>query len=451
MFSTIANNYRVQACNSNSYGADAAIQGLSAAPCRPCPSGTETNTQVPSVNYRVGGAAQAETPGLPYTHPLACVTKPGYGSDGSVLLPCDIGYYSSGGSSSTCTQCSVGKTTLATGSNAESDCVYMPGWGKDPTAPALPVAECKLHYYSPGNTQDTCQECPSNRGTTETGAAAISNCDICKDGFGTASTGALQDGSVCSPCPSGKYSAQSDRDALDQRCLDCPDASTGFTFYYDGYNHLFAPSVISRLAANSSSMCIAEYAQLGDNLWNLWGALPPATNRPSCQTAQCCADACKSATWASSCHFFTFDYSQNDPTLACEMYTRPSNGAVHNAHLAYKAVPSAYVGASSVKAKSVYGMGSYTVWRVDRSDNDGLYPVPGISLEAFATASKSACMARCDEQLACALVYMEYTGSGNSDVITSCELRQGTVPNPGTSDAPRRSMTRAVSSFLVSV
>jgi len=137
-FSAASSTYRAADCLADQYGVSNQTYGLAAYPCRDCPAGMMTSTDLQnSNNYKAANG---------FTSPLACVTKAGYGYNGRVANQCPANAYNPAGNYGTCTQCAVGLIT--SGSPAEqvdaANCTLAPGYGFHDNAIQLcPVGECR--------------------------------------------------------------------------------------------------------------------------------------------------------------------------------------------------------------------------------------------------------------------------------------------------------------------
>lgn len=139
---------RARNCASNQWGVNATTYDLLLSNCRPCPVNMVTSTNATaypnSASYYVNNGDG--TGG--FTSKWACVTRPGYGFNGTVgrgfSYPCAKGDYNSGDNWSVCTQCGYGLTTLAAGAGVRfSDCGTAPGFGWNGTSIIqCPKGEC---------------------------------------------------------------------------------------------------------------------------------------------------------------------------------------------------------------------------------------------------------------------------------------------------------------------
>jgi PAN domain len=442
LYAATGGQFRVQACQNNSYGVEEETFGLAAAPCQPCPSGMHTTPTLPSVQYRheVG-------PFFVYFHPLACVTKPGNGYDGFSATPCEAGSYSSGNDHAPCTSCGHGKTTADAAATSQNNCIVAPGYGNAQGDPSASVTECPLNTYNAGPGA-ICSPCLTGSGTRDVAATALEECDICDDGYGVQEDGNGM--SSCRSCPANFYGSRLDRAPSDQSCQACPDVVSGYMFSYNGADIQYTPSVISRASSKTSSDCLAQFAQFSkvvsvdttpmSSSW-LWGANVAAPE--AAEHADDCARQCEAN---ARCHFFTFDYAQENEMQKCKLFAPPATPASAGTLgvLAYKAAPSSNVGASSrkgdVKSKML-GVGTFTQWTYNDTI-DG--PAPGGHLVQFPGLTKSECLTRCDQDVNCVLVYMRSARLFDDGPAGECILRASQH------HSSMRSLTRAVLDQLVS-
>lgn len=140
-FSAASNAYRGVNCDTNNYGVANTTYGLAAFPCRDCPSGMQTSTDLTNSNrYYVSDAGKQG-----FTSPMACVTQAGYGYNGRLATKCPAGSYNAAGNYNTCTKCIAGLTTAdnATLQVTSADCGVAPGFGSyDGAIVPCPVGEC---------------------------------------------------------------------------------------------------------------------------------------------------------------------------------------------------------------------------------------------------------------------------------------------------------------------
>jgi hypothetical protein len=151
-FSAATNTYYAVNCDSNSYGVANLTYGLAAHPCRDCPAGMQTSTDLPnSAAYYIshGDGVQG------YTNPMACVTKAGHGYDGRTANRCPAGSYNPAGNYATCSPCVTGLSTPYDSDSQVSvdNCTLARGFGyHDNTIVPCPVGElcgrCMHHWHT---------------------------------------------------------------------------------------------------------------------------------------------------------------------------------------------------------------------------------------------------------------------------------------------------------------
>eukprot|EP00775_Hariotina_reticulata_P008135 gene8135-8329_t len=197
--------WSAQLCNYNRFGNNVPVSDLSASDCKPCPANTYTMDYLTGVNTTTG-----------YQGYESCFLKPGWGWDGDNLAePCLKGEYNPGFNRLPCSQCLASFTTLEEESSASSDCVIQPGWMFDQTRGL--AKPCDLGYYSYGGSADdsygNCTQCPLGYTTQLDTSVDPSACSVCAAGFG---------GSNCTLCPPGTYSSG----GTDTECTPCRSGLT---------------------------------------------------------------------------------------------------------------------------------------------------------------------------------------------------------------------------------
>lgn len=156
---------------------------------------------------------------------------------------------------------------------------------------------------------DPCTDCPTGRSTFQTGGSSVSDCSVCVGGYG---------GSDCSGrCGGGRglnatYGAPGRTQGAD--CDVCLAITNGFTFYYRGNQSSFVPAVVSRLGAESSADCLAEFAQINDAAWFLGGTarLNKVNNIASFND---CVESCRTT---ATCQYASYNY---EASLAADNVT----------------------------------------------------------------------------------------------------------------------------------
>lgn len=92
MYKPTTQTFAAVNCIHNNYGVNAHTPGLSANPCRDCPTGLLTNaTMTPGLFVMDNGVGG-------FTAPKACVTAPGFGFNGREAVKCQVGTFSPPGS-----------------------------------------------------------------------------------------------------------------------------------------------------------------------------------------------------------------------------------------------------------------------------------------------------------------------------------------------------------------
>lgn len=144
-----------------------------------------------------------------------------------------------------------------------------------------------------------CTACPEGRSTFLAGSVSINDCSICAAGYG---------GAECSQRCGGGRGANATFGAAGRSvgsdCAACPAALNAFSFFHRSSHSRFTPDVVSRVGAESSSNCLAEFAQIADAAWSMGGAI--ALNHvPDIRSFDDCVDSCKSS---AGCQYVTYDY-----------------------------------------------------------------------------------------------------------------------------------------------
>jgi sugar lactone lactonase YvrE len=141
----------------------------------------------------------------------------------ATCTPCEQGFYqaTAGYTGSTCTSCPSNTYTTTTGSTAVTQCtVCKLGYGPIANSGSLTAScnTCLAGTYKSAIDASTCTACPSNSYTTTTGSTAASQCTSCVAGYGTNTGGANPS---CSICSAGSYSANGAA-----TCTTCPSGAT---------------------------------------------------------------------------------------------------------------------------------------------------------------------------------------------------------------------------------
>ncbi|KAL5246830.1 hypothetical protein ACHWQZ_G018880 [Mnemiopsis leidyi] len=91
---------------------------------------------------------------------------------------CSEGTYSSGGTSSSCSNCPTGKTVAAGSGTSESDCTWIPCTGGHFLNTQTGCQDCPEHHFSLGGILTSCVSCPEGRGALPGTAAIEEQCII---------------------------------------------------------------------------------------------------------------------------------------------------------------------------------------------------------------------------------------------------------------------------------
>lgn len=375
-----AAGFRVEVCSGSNYGVAGKTNGVSAMPCRDCPSGMETK-----VGNAMSDMFKDGTSGG-YYDSRACVTKVGYGYNGRIATKCQVGSWNAGGNNATCTACGYGKTTESwgvdgAGQDAVDDCVVAAGFG---TYSGV-IQTCPKGSYSTTPVTGACALCADIGGagakpglTTQTeGSTSSDSCNVCAPGYGETN--------CATACGGGKYSTGGG--AIGTACASCPTMTGGgYVFYYNDDNNVYAASpAVSRSGADSVGDCLAQYNQVVDGVGFIAhsGGTPTAAGDGSLTA---CLGEC-----TTGCMFVTFQYPAAGGS--CTKYTPTGSGTEV---VGFKAVPSGnIVGAAGTK-KSALASGRYTFWKAT---------ISAFTNAATATgADRAACMATCDADPECGAV-----------------------------------------------
>ncbi|WIA20328.1 hypothetical protein OEZ85_006160 [Tetradesmus obliquus] len=177
-------------------------EGWNKNPCRPCGNGLTT---------AAAGSVSAEQ----------CLIPAGWGT-GEVKV-CPPGTYNAGYNRKPCQECGTGFTSIEAGGEDEDACVVQSGWAMDIHF-GIPKP-CDVGTYSTGGTTDTpnaeCVPCPAGLTTQKDEADSEEDCDVCVAGHGganctacpydTFSTGVHKRGDACMPCAPHTVSARGSR------------------------------------------------------------------------------------------------------------------------------------------------------------------------------------------------------------------------------------------------
>ena len=166
--------------------------------------------------------------------PVTC--NPGAYKSGNTCLPCSIGPYSPGGSTTTCQACTnaiTGPGAYVSSGSSVSRCTWACGEGA-----TLEGAACVPTTCAPGvfRSAGVCTTCPNGTYSAGGNAAACTTCreccvganksTLCPPGSATdvstcaCNPGYWRDGAACSACPTGTYS--NTVGVTSYPCLQCP-------------------------------------------------------------------------------------------------------------------------------------------------------------------------------------------------------------------------------------
>jgi hypothetical protein len=188
---TIVTSVTATECPENSYN-----PGSNTLPCRQCPGGLLTGTNVTS-------AASVK----------ACKAGPGFFFDKMVAKPCPRGTWKNATNTATaCTRCPNGLTTPTVASVSQTQCVQsLPGFKV--VSPGVSAAVCERNTYNAGyNTVTNCTACGTGLVTTTVGSKTENSC-LAPPGVGY-DLGATPH---TYSCPSNTYKAGYNRKA----CSSC--------------------------------------------------------------------------------------------------------------------------------------------------------------------------------------------------------------------------------------
>jgi hypothetical protein len=170
-------------------------------------------------------------------------------------------------------------------------------------------------------------------------------------------------------------------------------------------------SAVAPPAAIGDDQCFSQYSQL----YIEQGAyiLDPELNLTSLG-AKASVDECAAAC-ESSCQYFSFVYSDDTRTSSngtCYVRNTPEGVAIAK-RLFYKMIPTQDMSGQSVGGRSV-STGIYTKWltvadEVEQGFDVGNPPPPG--------SSSDACLAACDNDASCVLVYYDVSAAARKCVL----------------------------------
>ncbi|KAI8465713.1 MAG: hypothetical protein J3K34DRAFT_525137 [Monoraphidium minutum] len=259
-------------CPVGEFGRGADTYGLDDVACSDCPPFSTT-------------AAEGST------ESSQCFMLPGYGHErGGVFEICGYGSYSAGGGMSPCTPCGYGYNTSAAdgapvkGATSQAQCAAAAGFTPLSTGGLKP---CVGGFYKDRLGNYPCQRCPAGTTTVAiTPAAALSECEACAPGYGSAAGGIDPAAPACAICPSGTYSPG--RVVGGAPCEACPKPP--------GYTGRMA----SRLGISTPEGCFPEFVAAA---WDLLAMADAALTQTAAATAGACEAACGADT---ACQYFVF-------------------------------------------------------------------------------------------------------------------------------------------------
>jgi hypothetical protein len=246
---------------------------------------------------------------------LACTTLPGYGYNGRIAQKCDTGFWNPQDVRSACTACAYGLTTEGVGlADNEADCGIAAGYGYHNDSGTFAIVPCPIGTYNDvaWNTTRTvpCTTCGTGLTTTKEGASSAAQCNrecvlmscvcaapdcslpcaalepsafgpvtdwpclllpvcrfpppptVCQAGYGPSTDG----GTDCATqCTSGFFGVPGRENGT--ACSNCSFSGTGFSFFYNLANDVYAPSAVSRTGSNATTDCLTSLTQIVDGAW----------------------------------------------------------------------------------------------------------------------------------------------------------------------------------------
>lgn len=272
---------------------------LSAAPCPADSFGRSADT------YGLVDVECSKCPDLTFTKgpgsdsPTDCLTHPGYGWYAGGVTLCDYGTYSVGGSQLPCASCNDGRNTSTLngttleptdGATSQEQCVTAAGW----TPVAGGVKPCPQGYYKPVLGDSACTKCPDGTWTsTDSGAVALSDCDVCRPGFGADDGAISTSGPSCQICPSGTFSPGKVRGGAP--CQACPNPSG------------FLGRMVSRQGLDNPDGCQPEFSSDGFENFEVYDIITMSDSALTVVSAATTVEACQAACSASAdCQYFAF-------------------------------------------------------------------------------------------------------------------------------------------------
>lgn len=184
------------------------------------------------------------------------------------------------------------------------------------------MSGCLLHFMLAGtfnaelqpNKTAPCSPCPQGRSTFQTGAISTDDCSVCAPGYGGAGCWLRCGGGSGVNATFGGTGREVGSD-----CQTCPAITTGFSFFDSSGDNKFMPAVVSRVGAESSAECLAEFAQIGDGSWYMGGSVA-MTSVANVTNFESCVETCRID---ANCQYITFDYGMQPGNPQCFIKTAP--------------------------------------------------------------------------------------------------------------------------------
>ena len=174
--------------------------------CVPCAEsfykeivGDETCSPCPSNRWSQPGAVGVDQ----------CACDLGYA--GATCDACEVGTFREDRNTITCTACPANTTTLFPAANASGLCVCDRGFEANATGPGC--VPCAVGFFKASAAQATCEACPENTSTADTGTTLATACK-CVPGFGV-----VENGTGCEICAANTFKAE----LASVACTPCPD------------------------------------------------------------------------------------------------------------------------------------------------------------------------------------------------------------------------------------
>ncbi|KAI8467393.1 MAG: hypothetical protein J3K34DRAFT_523788 [Monoraphidium minutum] len=258
--------WRAFPCPVDFYGSDAPTPGLARLECLGCLEHMTTLNRTAA------------------TSDAACVTRPGYGYTSKQVRICVAGTWSYGLARDPCTPCSNGYTTETDGAVDPSQCLVATGWTPDGKGG---VAPCRLGEYKSTLGDAPCSACPSGTSTLLMGSALLSDCGVCRPGWGTPAIDPAAP--ACKLCAPGTWGAG-------LGMLTCQSCGAGR---------------VSKVGASRQEDCVLQFISNGGSSSNHFDYVPMApeslTAVAAATTEAACAAACDAAAGgADGCQYYVF-------------------------------------------------------------------------------------------------------------------------------------------------